>query len=93
MKDNQKKYLDKVVDMIVRDTRISYSDTIEDIYFPFTYIKIARYFFLSPPLTSSLTTPIFQYFSKHCKNTYGIDVDEIEYVWNKYITIIKEKIL
>jgi hypothetical protein len=79
MKDNQKKYLDKVVDMVVRETRIDYDD--QRIYTPF--IKFNN---LSLPLPYTII-----YFSQS-HNTYGIVGDEIEYVWTKYTNIIKDKI-
>ena len=86
MKSNQKKYLDKVVDMVVRETRIDYDD--QRIYTPF--IKFNN---LSLPLPYTII-----YFSqshkfhKYSKDTYGIVGDEIEYVWTKYTNIIKDKI-
>jgi hypothetical protein len=83
MKDSQKKYLDKVVDIIVRDTIIDYGKG-GKVEFPFYH----------RPLPHRLPPYIlpFPYFSKYCKNTYGIVGDEIEYVWDQYMGIIKDKI-
>jgi len=30
-------------------------------------------------------------FSKYCKDTYGLTEEEIDYVWNQYKGIIKDK--
>jgi hypothetical protein len=87
MKSNQKKYLDKVVGLIVRDTRIDYDqDRIYFPFLPFPYKSLS-----SPPLTFSFPLPSI-YFSDYCKDNYGLTEDEIKYVWDQYKTIIKEKI-
>jgi hypothetical protein len=59
------------VSLLVRDTVIDYDK--EKVY------------------TSSFPTfllPFFplpvSFFIRYCKNTYGIDGDEIKYVWNQY---------
>jgi hypothetical protein len=88
MVDTKKKYLDKVVSLLVRDTEIDYER--ERIRFPFSRSLY----------TSSFQTVIFSgfqthpslTFTKYCENTYGIVGDEIEYVWTKYTNIIKDKI-
>ena len=72
-----KNYLDKVLDQIVSETRIDHDE--EMLYTPF-----------SPPFSFSLLslTPI--HFSHHCKNIYGLNEDEVKYVWKKYKEIIKD---
>ena len=91
MKDNQKIYLDKVIEYLVRDTKIYYD--IDKIKFPFYSLpfSISSYFlpfiyyrFLSPQFTSL--------FSKYSKEVYGLTDQEIKYIWIKYKTIIKIKI-
>jgi hypothetical protein len=82
MKDNQKKYLDKVVDLIVSDTIIDYGQEI--LKPPFSLIICSVHFYGK--------NTVFGRFSKYCKNSYGLGEDEIRYVWDKYINIIKEKI-
>ena len=83
MKDNQKKYLDKVVSLLVRDTTIDYEQ--EKIITP--YLS----FLLSFPFPHNMFLPTTS-FSKYCKDTYGLGKNEIEYVWYQYKDIIKEKI-
>jgi hypothetical protein len=74
-----KRFLDKVVDQIVSETTIDYDE--ETIYYPFL-----------PPsgfLLSSLYSPFVLYnFWQHCKNIYGLNEEEIIYVWEKYRKII-----
>ena len=78
MKNN---YLDKVVDQIVSETRIDYDK--EKLHTPFP-----------DPLVSSSIYYIYpsSYFSHHCKEVYGLNDDEVNYVWDEYRNIIKDKI-
>jgi len=83
MKDNQNTYLDKVVEFIVRDTKIDYDQKrIQYPFFPSSHFPISSIY----PLL--LLSP----FSKYCKNVYGLTNQEIEYVWKEYRTIILDKI-
>ncbi len=82
MEDKQKKYLDKVIEFLVKDTKIDYDKgRVHLSFFPYP-------FFLPPSISSS----IFPLFSKYCKNVYGLTEDEIKYIWGEFITIIKDKI-
>ena len=87
-----KKFLHKVVEQIVRETRIDYDDKV--VHTPF--ISPNSYHTITLPLSSPLftnthffMTPII--FDKHCKEVYGLNDEEIEYVWNEYRDIIKDK--
>ena len=80
MKNSQKKYLDKVVDIIVSETIIDYG--LERKHHPSFGVR---------PIHSSFYYPSLK-FSNYCENTYGIVGDEIEYVWDQYMGIIKDKI-
>ena len=84
-----KKYLDKVVDHLVKGTKIDYEK--ELVYAPPSRINLP---FLSPPpsffiihLPSSLPS-----FRLYCKNQFGLTEEEIEYVWNQYRKILINKI-
>ena len=67
------KFLDKVLDQIVRETEMDYEK--ERAYTPFySYIP---YYSLSPILH-------FLPFTKHCRSIYGLNIQEIQYVWNNY---------
>ena len=71
-------YLNKVLDQIVSETNIDYEEG--RLYTPFTFPYPFSYF----PSSSS--------FSSHCKNIYGLNEDEVKYVWKKYKEIIKDKL-
>jgi len=81
-----KEYLNKVIDQLVSETRIDYNELSPTLYTPFPY----------PPLILSFSTfsslVLFYSFSKHCKEVYGLNEDEVSYVWNEYKNIIKDKI-
>ncbi len=83
-----KKFLDKVLDQILRETEIDYVK--KRTYFPFStffYHHPNPILFLS---THSLST-LFYSFSDHCKNIYGLNKSEIDYVWGLFIIIITNK--
>ena len=80
MEDNI--FLDKVVEFLVKDTKIDYDKGMVHLsFFPYP-------FFLPP----STPPPYFPLFSKYSKNVYGLTEEEVEYVWKEFITIIKDKI-
>ena len=79
MMDN-KKYLDKILDHLVKGTKIDNNNNITSLPF------FIPYFFLSHSLSPSF------FFSSYCKNTFGLTKDEISYVWKEYIKIIEDKI-
>ena len=70
------KFLHKVLDQIISETRVDYDRKVIETPFP-------------PPLPSihllSLPYP-YPPFSllKHCKEVYGLNKQEIEYVWEEY---------
>ena len=80
-----KNYLDKVLNQIVSETMVDYDE--EMLYTPFPY-HIG--FFSSFSYLSPLFPP--HYFTHHCKNIYGLNDDEVKYIWKKYKHIIKDKI-
>ena len=79
-----KKYLDKILDHMVRGVKINYGTG--RVYTPFSLplLPLTFTFLLStsPPLL----------FFKYCVNQFGLTKDEIDYVWGQYSTIIKDKI-
>ena len=75
------KFLDKVVNQIVSETIIDYDRKV--IETPSTF---SLSFFSFPFFFLSLS------FSDHCKDVYGLNYEEIEYVWKEYRGIIKDKI-
>ncbi len=83
-----KKFLDKVVDQIVSETEIDYDK--EEVYFllfiPFSVFSLYSSFDLR------LSPSRSRVFSKHCKDVYGLNEQEIEYVWRVYSDDIRYKI-
>ncbi len=81
----ENKYLDKVVDQIVRETTIDYDE--ERLYTPFTPSRLHLLY-----LNTIINYPNYIPFSHHCEEVYGLNDDEIDYVWNEYRIIIGDKI-
>lgn len=80
-------YLDKVVEFLVRDTKIDYeNEKISTPFFRFSPLTFSFLLFFS----LSLLPP--HYFTSYCKVVYGLTDQEIEYVWKEYKEIIKDKI-
>ena len=77
-----KRFLDKVLNQLVRETRIDYDRKV--IKTPFRSYSFSA-------LSSSLFRS-FPLFSIHCKDVYGLNEEEINYVWNEYKEIIISKI-
>ena len=76
------KFLNKVIDQIVNETIIDYDEG--RVCTPFS----PRSSYHPPLFSSSLLFTL----SIHCREVYGLNEDEIEYVWNEYKKIIKDKI-
>ena len=75
------KFLQKVVDQIVSETRIDYGR------------KVIETPFRSYPFSIFLLLVVVpRLFSIHCRDIYGLNDNEIEYVWKEYREIIKDKI-
>ena len=76
------------MDQLVSETRLDY----EKVYFPFS--PPSPSFLYSPPSPLSFLSFLipFSSFSSHCKEVYGLNEKEIEYVWKEYREIIKDKI-
>jgi len=92
------KFLDKVVDQILSETRIDYE------YMGGSYEYMGGRIFIPFHLHSLPLPPVsfsfflksfsnyFPHFSEHCKSVYGLNKEETKYVWNEYRDIIKDKI-
>lgn len=80
-----KKFLNKVLDQIVRETEIDYEN--EKIFVPF--LSLPFIFIYSLFLSPSSYLPSF---SKHCIDVYGLNKDEIQYVWYQFRNNINNKI-
>jgi hypothetical protein len=90
MKDNQKKYLDKVVSLLVRDTNIEYGSG--EVYPPNSTRYPHSYYFTSHFSISRPSPPTPDLLLEYCKDNYGLVGVEIEYVWDQYRDIIIDMI-
>ena len=81
-----KKFLHKVVNQLVNETKIDYERERIDLISSAT-----RWSF--PPLSIPAPVHLPSYtFYNHCKNMYGLTSEETEYVWMQYRKVIKDKI-
>ena len=82
-----REYIDKVIEHMVRSTNIDYEKEI--ITFPSSPLHydtvLSCFFFFSD------CSPSFSFYS-YCKNMFGLTEDEISYVWKEYKDIITDKI-
>jgi hypothetical protein len=72
------KFLNKVIEQIISETRLIDNK----LHTPFSspspsFLPRVSYFLF----TFSLPHPLF---SEHCENVYGLNNDEIDYVWKEY---------
>ncbi len=82
--NKQEKYINYIVDDLVKKTEIDYDK--EKIISPFLPFYIYSPLFISP-------TPIFfSSISKYVKDSYGARDEEIETIWERYKQIIKSLI-
>jgi hypothetical protein len=75
-----KKYLHRVIDRIVYETRIDFNE--RTIYAPFN----------DTPWDNLYAQYFIKEFNDHCEDVYGLTDDEMRYVRYKYRDIIEEKI-
>ena len=80
-----KRYLDKVLGHMVKGTKIDYKG--ETMVFPFT-TNPTRFSTTTPHVLSFLLFPFIEY----CKRHFGLTSDEVDYVYLRYLEIIKNKI-
>ncbi len=78
-----KKFLNKVIDNIVSETRIDYDrGKVHTPFYVFFLYQDRAYF-----------RHISSYnFTMHCTDVYGLNRYEIVYVWDKYKEIINDKL-
>ena len=85
--DKQKRYLDKIVDFLVYDTKMDYVKG--KVWYPFMSDGITNAISFSPE--TILSTEVPSPFEYYVNTTYFIDWDSTEYVWKKYISIMMDK--
>ena len=89
-----KKFLNKVTEQIISETRIDYDRRIMGAPF---FVPFPPSLSFLHPLSHALTlfldsNPPF-FFTKHCVEVYGLNEQEIEYVWKVYSDDIVYKII
>jgi hypothetical protein len=88
MEDNRKRFLDKILKWMVDGTEVHpYVRT----WFP-TFLDMEDYSITLRPLDISVLSlfPTVRFYD-YCRKTYDLSVEEIEYLWSKYSTIIIDK--
>ena len=85
------KFLNKVIDQIVSETMVNHET--ERIKVPFRHLSYSftLHFQLSS-FSARKTSVLLSSFSRHCKEIYGLDKDEVGYVWDEYVQIFRDKI-
>ena len=86
MKVRQRLFLDRVVKLLVGDTIMNYEK--ETIHPQFIFSPI----YLHTSRIDSICNFMYPYFKKYSINNFGLTDEEIEYVWDQYKSIIKDKI-
>ncbi len=81
---DNKKYLDKVLNHLVRGTKINDGEHGE-VYPPYSVN-------LPPPISVTTFIIATTEFSRYCKNQFGLTQKEIKHLWPKYVRIILNKI-
>jgi len=79
-----KKYLDKVIEHMVRNTKLDHNSG--------EIITPTQPTFPSEPPYSFFSVFFFPSFSTYCKKHFGLIDDEVKYVYHRYVKIIEEKI-
>ena len=89
MEEKRKRFLDKILNWFVDDTVI---DRENRTWFPSFLDNLDLFdYYLNPTDISKLSLfPIVRFYD-YCRKTYDLSVEEIEYLWSKYSTIILDK--
>ena len=85
------KFLNKVVDQIISETIMDYDRKVIETPF-FTPPSPPLFSFLSFYLLAPSRLSFRFFFTDHCRDVYGLNDNEVKYVWVEYIQIIKDKI-
>ena len=89
--DKKERYINYVVDDLVKKTEINHET--ERIKTPFRQLSYSFILhFQLPTGSASSTSVLYSSFSKHCEEVYGLYKDEVDYIWDRYIQIFRDKI-
>ena len=86
--DKKERYYNYVIDDLVKKTKIDHER--ELIKYPYTHNLTSLSFFTIFSVFNSHY--LFPPFIKHCEDVYGLNEQEIDYVWGEYKDIINDKI-
>lgn len=84
------KFLNKVVDQIVSETTIDYEN--DRIFTPFSPNSLPVSLLLSIVKDWNTSPLLHRLLRRHCKEIYGLNNDEVRYVWGEYRLFILLKI-
>ena len=86
------KFLDKVLDQIVSETRIDFNISQDNWISIFT--PMANYPIFSSQPTENPFKRVFHYpmFKRHCKEVYGLNDIETEHLFSSYNRVISDKV-
>ena len=84
------KFLNKVLDQLVRETTIDYEN--DRIFTPFSPNSLPVSLLLSIVKDWNTSPLLHRLLRRHCKEVYGLNEDEVRYVWGEYKNIITEKL-
>ena len=82
------KFLNKVVEQIVSETEVHHEkNCLPQIKVPYQpkNIIVSQYIHL-------FSVKLKNTFNQHCKSIYGLNDEEVDYVWNEYELYIKDKV-
>ena len=88
--DNKEKYLDKISQYILDDTKLEYGQ--KEVIYPFIPNVRSQWGLLVPLYYATIESPLFNEFSEYCNDTYGLTYEESVYVWDQYKVIFNHKI-
>jgi len=98
-----KKYLHKVIDQLISETEINWRDILyshnsgnrsirRNTIRVQSFFYDADFFHLFSDPDPEENYFFNRYFKKHCREIYGLNDDEMDYVWREYINSIINKI-
>jgi hypothetical protein len=82
MLDN--KFLDKVCDQIVSETRVIDNKVHLPFILPFHLLPLSPFHPSSSLFLSYPSSSLLPFFIRHCMSVYSLNDNEIEYVWGRY---------
>ena len=89
MDEKIKRYLDKVVELLVNDTVIDHEQKL--VIYPFIPNKTSQWGMVVPLTYVQYGSPLFHIYIIYCRDVYGLTYEESVYVWEEYKKLIGVK--